>query len=169
MTNLYANGRIYKLICHRKGKNEIYVGSTCNTLAKRKAEHKHAARHRSRRVYNYFNSTGWGSVKAIQLEKYPCVSKDELTAREQYWIDILNPSLNSQPAYAKCKHNKKRPRCGVCNKGKYRCDFCGCSLSVKGSIRIHNRSAKHKQNYKQAFFDNFGLEIADDEVPLFSY
>ena len=43
------------------------------------------------------NTIGWNHVKIILIEAYTCNNKDELTARERYWIDELKPSLN------KCK------------------------------------------------------------------
>jgi hypothetical protein len=74
--NRYHNGKIYKLV---NADTRIYVGSTCLPLSKRLSCHKKA---------------GWENVRIVQIEAFRCETKQELVAREQFYIDLLKPSLN---------------------------------------------------------------------------
>ena len=89
----YQNGKIYKLV--NNVDDEIYVGSTCNPLYKRKGSHKSSAKiHPNIKVYNHLNEVGWENVEIVLIENFSCDLKDELHRRERYWIDTLKPSLN---------------------------------------------------------------------------
>jgi hypothetical protein len=91
--NKYSRGKIYKLV--NNVDDEFYVGSTTQSLAKRKGGHVVDARHQpERNVYKHLNEIGLDEVQIILVENYPCQSIHELKARERYWIDQLKPSLN---------------------------------------------------------------------------
>lgn len=93
--NKYHNGKVYKLA--NNVDDEIYVGSTTQYLSQRKAGHRRDTISRANtRVYKHLNEIGWDNVDIILIENYSCNSKDELNARERYWIDELKPSLNKQ-------------------------------------------------------------------------
>ena len=92
-TNKYSKGKIYKLINDVDDKE--YVGSTIQTLAQRKGSHKKdAVKKPHTRAYQHLNKIGWDNVKIILVENYPCDNKEELTAREAYWIRELKAELN---------------------------------------------------------------------------
>ena len=57
-------------------------------------EHKKKVKTKTKNPYKHFNLIGWDNVSMILLEKYPCNSKQELKAREHYWITELHPKLN---------------------------------------------------------------------------
>jgi hypothetical protein len=89
----YKNGKIYRLIVG----DEFYVGSTCSTLAKRKCKHKYKAKkYPDRKVYQKANEVGWDNINVVLIEEYPCKNKMELVRRERYWVDELQPTLNTQ-------------------------------------------------------------------------
>lgn len=91
----YQNGKIYKLV--NNVDDEIYIGSTCNPLSKRKSEHKKNSKLekcQNRPIYKHLIKIGWENVEIILIETYSCENKDELHKRERYWIDELKPSLN---------------------------------------------------------------------------
>jgi len=91
----YANGKIYKLV--NNVDDEIYVGSTCNPLHKRKSQHKYDCKvHPNYPVYRHLNSVGFQHVEIILIEACECKDKNELKKRERHWIDTLRPSLNKQ-------------------------------------------------------------------------
>ena len=82
----YSKGKVYSIT---SGDN-TYIGSTCDTLAKRLSNH----------VYNYkawkngktykcssFQLIELGDYQITLVELCPCSSKDELTARERHWIE----------------------------------------------------------------------------------
>ena len=81
----YQNGKIYKIVCNKT--NECYIGSTIEpTLARRLAGHVGNYKHWIK-MGNYGHLTsydiiGRGDYQIFLIEKFPCNSKDELTARE---------------------------------------------------------------------------------------
>jgi len=76
----YKNGKIYRLICEETGKQ--YIGSTCTTLVRRLYNHKHKANRCASK--NLINPT------IILIEDYPCDRKEQLTARERYFIETMD-------------------------------------------------------------------------------
>jgi hypothetical protein len=137
----FANGEIYKLV--NSVDDEIYIGSTCGTLHLRKCRHKKDAnRQPNRRVYEHLNRVGWTNVRIILIESFPCSNKNELLRREQYHIDLLQPSLNKNSSYVYCPHGGPHNNCIQCggasicehNRRKSRCITCNGS-----QICEHNR------------------------------
>lgn len=91
--NRYAKGKIYRLVNSVDG--EEYVGSTCDTLPKRKCKHKDNAKKKpTRRIYEHLNAIGWDNVDIVLIEEYPCNNKMELERRERHFIEVLKPTLN---------------------------------------------------------------------------
>ena len=89
----YGNSKIYKLVNDIDDK--IYVGSTTQTLSRRKSLHKdYSKKYPNRKVYKYLNNIDWKYTHIILIEKYPCKDRIELIKRERYWYDKLSPSLN---------------------------------------------------------------------------
>jgi hypothetical protein len=91
----YKNGKIYKLWSPQG--DDIYIGSTVNSLSKRKGEHKSG----------YFNKTShcnskilfekYDDVRIELIEKFACENRMELNAREGYYIRTLE-CVNKQIA-----------------------------------------------------------------------
>ena len=86
----YQDGRIYRLVCDATGKQ--YIGSTIQSLHKRVWAHRGS--------YNKWKTTGKdyctayelfesGEVEIFLVEDYPCERKEQLQARERYWIETL--------------------------------------------------------------------------------
>ena len=130
--NRYNNGKIYKLV--NSVDSEIYIGSTCMPLAKRKSGHKgFSKRNPNRRVYQHLNQVGWRNVRIILIEEVQAQNKDQLLSREQHYIDLLQPSLNSANAVVDCHQGRRHDHCkecggtGICehNKRKTHCYDCG--------------------------------------------
>lgn len=84
----YQNGKIYKLVSDHTDK--IYIGSTCLTLPKRLYGHRSDyTRYKSgkQRYMTSYEMLKLGDVEIILVENYACKDKNELHARERYWID----------------------------------------------------------------------------------
>ena len=85
--NKYDGGKIYKIISNETDK--CYVGSTIEVvLARRMSKHRSDFK-----KGNYLSSSEilkFPDAKIILLEAYSCKSRDELTKREQFWIDQLD-------------------------------------------------------------------------------
>ena len=107
-------GKIYKLVNNLD--SSIYIGSTKSSLSRRFYKHKQSAKQEpTRNVYAHLVPIGWNNVRIILIENYVCQSNEELVAREQYFIDLLNPSLNKIASFGqKCEHDRIRNRCVDC-------------------------------------------------------
>jgi len=93
----YEKGKIYKMVNNKDA--QVYIGSTTHSLASRKGKHKFNAKSeklKNQMNYSHWNMIGWEHVDIILLENYPCKSKEELHARERYWIEREKPCLNLQ-------------------------------------------------------------------------
>ena len=92
MVNLdfYKNGKIYKIVCNKTGL--IYVGSTCKKLCQRLAGHREKYRAYLKGMYTYvtsFKILENDDYDIILLELFPCDSKEQLTARERFYIESM--------------------------------------------------------------------------------
>jgi len=134
----------------------IYVGSTVKQyLSERMGTHRfqyNKPEHTGRKLYEHMKTIGIGHFKLIRLESYPCKSKDELRAREQFWKEKLNPQLNSITCYippenrkavklAQTKKSHQRPEYIARCRQKMKC-LCGGKTTHEHRAR-HFRSKKH--------------------------
>lgn len=88
----YNNGKIYKI--ELDGCKEIYVGSTTRLLCHRIGQHRAEAKTKPKPVHKYINDYGWDKAHIVLIEDYPCERREQLEARERYWIEKLGPTLN---------------------------------------------------------------------------
>lgn len=83
----YQNGKVYKIVCNTTGLQ--YFGSTCEPLLSRRlhqhknALHAESAKRKSKSHLVLEND----NYEIILVEYYPCSSKDELHARERFYIE----------------------------------------------------------------------------------
>ena len=92
----YSNTVIYKIICNDASITDCYVGHTTNFI-KRKSQHKTASSNESNnlKVYSFIRSNGgWTNFSMIQIEAYPCETKEQALKRERHFIEELKASLN---------------------------------------------------------------------------
>jgi hypothetical protein len=86
----YKNGKIYKLT--NSDESLVYIGSTTQPLCERKAGHRAKykiwKRGKSKKHVTSFNifEANEDDVNIYLIEAYPCNSKEELHAREGYYI-----------------------------------------------------------------------------------
>ncbi len=114
--NRYNQGKIYKL-CNDVD-DQIYVGSTCLSLAKRYYSHKKTAAKAgiSSLVYVHLNAIGWENVHIILVESYSCQNKMELLKRERYWIETLKSTLNHNiPTRTKSEYHRSEQYKNILN------------------------------------------------------
>jgi len=91
MTN-YNNGKIYKIISNTGDK--IYIGSTvkkllCDRMTGHRFDYKRWKNGDKKRIYKsfeLFDEYGVENCKIVLIENYPCSNRDELTAREAFFI-----------------------------------------------------------------------------------
>jgi hypothetical protein len=85
----YKNGKIYKIVCNITGK--IYIGSTCMPkLSQRLVKHGGNFREYLKGKGHFISSFEIlenENFDIILLESYPCECKEELHARERWYIE----------------------------------------------------------------------------------
>jgi hypothetical protein len=92
---------IYKICCKDANITDIYIGSSLDTR-NRFYQHKNCCNNETRighnsKLYRFIRENG-----GIENWKYEILERIEETQqriREQYWIDILNPSLNERRSF----------------------------------------------------------------------
>ena len=73
----YLNGKIY--IIRSPNTEEVYIGSTTQSLAKRMGEHKQLRKQRGTTSIKIFEA---GNAYIELVEEYPCQNKEQLNKRE---------------------------------------------------------------------------------------
>jgi hypothetical protein len=107
----YQKAKVYR-IDYKHGK-DFYVGSTCNLLCQRLANHRAGAIKSPRiKLYRFVaQHGGWNNFTMTKIEDYPCEYNEKLRKREQYWKDRLQPTLNTQNCiFDKNRANFKRTK-----------------------------------------------------------
>jgi len=148
-------GNIYKLYCD--GVDEFYIGSSSD-MKERKRFHKYDCKNPNLRKYNskvyqYIRENkGFDKWKFEILETALFENKTALRVREQHYINLLKPSLNSQKAYITGEEKKIQRQ--ILNKafndrncGKNIECICGSKTSQANKTR-HNKSKKHQKYLK---------------------
>lgn len=117
--NRYSRGKIYKLVDNTNG--NIYVGSTCEKRLCRRLQ-KHKGSYKSwlkgsphQNKVRSFDILKNNDYKIVLLENCPCETKEQLLAREQYWIDSLvcinkNNCYHDKVSYHKNYREKNRDK-----------------------------------------------------------
>ena len=111
-TSRYQRGKIYKLV--NSVDDFIYIGSTCLPLSGRFYTHKTEAKRKPLPCHRHFNTIGWDNVRIVLIENVVAEDRDQLIQREQYYIDLLKPSLNKHSAFVDCPHGKVHNLCKDC-------------------------------------------------------
>jgi hypothetical protein len=89
MENRYHNGRIYKIVCG----DLTYIGSTCQPLSKRLAEHRSnfkGWKNGKRNNVSSFRLFEIGEPTIVLIEAIKCENKEELFRRERYYIETID-------------------------------------------------------------------------------
>jgi len=104
----YKKGKIYKII--NDVNDDVYIGSTVNTLSKRMVNHKDDyKKYPDRKLYKFIRDNGgWDHFKIILIEDYPCERKEQLLQREQYYKKIA--TLNDRNCYGLDKKREKQTK-----------------------------------------------------------
>lgn len=110
----YAKGKVYKLYIADDISN-CYIGSTCNSLEQRLAQHKHAAHSDTQKkcaATQFFLESD--KIKIELIEEYPTTSKRLLEDRERYWIEqietCINKNIPGQTWQERWQKNRERNR-----------------------------------------------------------
>ena len=162
----YQNSKIYKLVNLKSGLE--YIGSTTQLLSKRKAEHTRGYKRWCENPISFISSyvlfEEEGNIQIYLIEDYPCKNRNELHAREGYWIqkhqncvNIYIPNGLSIEEYNKeyrTQHKKEireykkeyyeNNKEKINEYGKVKCS-CSCgSNCYQGDISNHIKTKKHQ-------------------------
>jgi hypothetical protein len=89
----YLLGKIYK-IQKIGGCDSVYIGSTTKKyLSERFTDHRYKYKNKRNSnftCFNLFDEYDLSNCEIVLIENYPCDTKDELLARERYYIETLN-------------------------------------------------------------------------------
>ena len=97
----YKKVIIYKLVCDDLSVKDLYIGHTTD-FTNRKKSHKSQSLNSNYIGYNFKvykmirENGGWNNWSMIEIEKYPCNDDNEARARERFWYEELQATLNSQ-------------------------------------------------------------------------
>lgn len=137
--------RIYKI--ENNINDEIYVGSTTKTLAKRMSKHRYKSKQehcKHRKLYEMTLEHGWECFRIILIEEFKCESKQDMLRKEQEHIDLLKPTLNKLGAFRECPHGRQWSVCKECGgtsiceheRRRHECKECnGASICEHERIR----------------------------------
>jgi len=103
----YEQAKIYQITCEKTG--NIYIGSTtkkliCQRLAEHVSQYKYYMKGKETPYITSFEIIKENAYSISLIENYPCKSRNELTARETYFIRTLpcvNKSGKFTPEYRK--------------------------------------------------------------------
>jgi group I intron endonuclease len=90
MSQDFNKGKIYKIT--NDYNDDIYVGSTCDTLIRRFINHKarfKKERSKNSSIYKLMNEIGFERFRIELIEEYPCQDKYQLRQREGHFIREL--------------------------------------------------------------------------------
>lgn len=127
----YSNSKIYKIVNSNCEEGNCYYGSTTNSLHKRFHQHKNNYTKWKAGKYCYTTSfklfeEDFENIKIILVEEVKCENKQQLLARERFWIENnkcvnkLIPTRTKKERYLKNKEQilKKAKTYRINNKEK---------------------------------------------------
>jgi len=89
----YSTGKIYCI--RNKINDDVYVGSTTISLAKRMAKHRWSCKNQPhRKLYEHMGELGIDNFYIELIEDCPCDNKEHLNKKEGEWIRQMG-TLNS--------------------------------------------------------------------------
>ena len=139
MSQDFLKAKIYKIT--NDYNNDIYVGSTCNTLSKRFSMHKADSKKellKNRPLYKLINDIGFERFRIDLIEDYTCKDKYELRQKEGQYIrqwGTLNKVIEGRTKQEYFKH-------------KYECDKEKIIECVK---EWYNNNKEHRQQYMKEY------------------
>jgi len=141
----YSKTVIYKIVCNDLAVTDLYVGST-TFFTRRKTEHKSCCKDMSKKhkmkIYEIIRNNGdWENWTMVQIEEFPCANGNEARARERYWYEQLQATLNTQ--YPNRSQQEK-------TRANYIKNAERCREYTRNYTLLHKEeiSAKNKQSYK---------------------
>ena len=162
----YYNTIIYRIICKDLDVSDAYIGHTTNFI-KRKNQHKAyciyntTGRKTDLKIYKTIKDNGgWDNWDMIEIEKYPCIDANEARARERYWYEQHNSTLNVQ------KPNRSRDEYKIENKEKIkeanREYFQNNKQQIYEHRKVKREENKNEHNAKQKEYRQLNKDVINE-------
>ena len=157
MKSDFSKGKIYKIT--NDYNDHVYVGSTCDTLAKNFSKHKSDSTYRKNPLYKLINEIGFERFRIELICDFPCEDKYQLRQKASEYIRLYGKALNLQSEEKNEERKKlkedrhkeiqstvkenleKRINHFKENNSIIVCE-CGCEI-VKRGLKNHQRTQKH--------------------------
>ena len=163
----YNNTIIYKIVCKDLSISDTYIGHTTN-FTKRKAHHKSYCvyemntRNKNLKIYTTIKDNGgWDNWDMIEIEKYSCNDANEARARERYWYEQHNSSLNTQ------KPNRTRKEYKIENKDQIkeasREYFQNNKVKIYEHRKLKREENKETHNAKQREYQQTHKDVINEK------
>jgi len=147
----YKNGKIYALRSHQT--EQVYVGSTTQSLAKRKGQHRNNYKDYLKGKYPFISSfelCQYDDMYIELIEEYPCDNKAQLERKEGQWIRKMKICCNKHIAGRTKKEyyeDNKEKRKEYCENNKEK-------IREKTKEYYENNREKIREKYKEHYEDN---------------
>jgi hypothetical protein len=86
----YAQSKIYRIVCNKTNQN--YIGSCTTKLSTRLSVHKQQLQ--NGRCCSSYEVLKGGDFQIFLIEDFPCERREQLTARERYWVENTPNCVN---------------------------------------------------------------------------
>ena len=160
----YQNGKIYKLVCNET--DQIYIGSTTQTLSKRMGGHRADYKRYKAGKMNYITSfeiLKHPSAKILLVRNAPCNSREELEAIEGSFIKNNECVNKIVPGRTPAEYRQENAESIKQKQNqKHKCE-CGGKYTIAHRKR-HFHSKNHisfKKRQAKEFCEVFGLPVSD--------
>jgi hypothetical protein len=161
--NIYQCGKIYKICSNQT--EQIYIGSTTNTIEKRFNEHNHCFANYQRNKQKYMTSYDiikYGDAYIELIENFPTDNKFDLRIRERFYIENNNcinqvipirteiekrksKKIEKQKWYSKNKHRQIE----VLRQKDKQEHKCVCGSKYRHSTKLRHTKTKRHLKYLQ--------------------
>jgi hypothetical protein len=155
----YERGKIYKLWSVEG--DDIYIGSTINTLTRRLNQHK-CQHKKGHYISACLIFEKYKAVKIELMENFSCNNKNELTAREGYYIrnnTCVNKQIPNRTQEERYLDNREH----ILKRVKEYRDLNKDELSIK------NKIYREKNKDKKKLYDAEYREKNKDKIKLYDH
>ena len=151
----YSHAKVYKIYSPSRPDIGIYIGSTVQALSARMATHRGLYRHWKSGNTNFTSSfpiLEVGDALIVLLEDVPCQRKEQLLARERFWIETTECVNRVIPQRTLAEWYVANREVLTARKSEVVTCECGCRVR-RDHLRRHRKTSKH-------------LNIMDQQLPV---
>ena len=132
----YSRTIIYKIVCKNEAVDFLYIDSTTNFILRKYYHKKQCNPNTTDPLYIKMNKLGgWDNFNMIEIEKFPCIDKNEVKAREQE----INQEIKDKKALKIAQRKERNKKYEI----PYFC-ICGSKINYRCK-KQHDKSNKHQK------------------------